>query len=126
MEWHTEHATTASGMTHTIPRDSFYADLFSDLRRQDWPYGRTGRSGPRRRRRQVHPDAGKVAATVLERPESHTDRTHMLTGPEAVSVAASGTRRTATLGRSFHSQNRRSKRHTRCGAPDTAAAWSTA
>jgi NAD(P)H dehydrogenase (quinone) len=27
MEWHTEHATTASGMTHTIPRDSFYADL---------------------------------------------------------------------------------------------------
>ncbi|MFD1722579.1 NAD(P)H-binding protein [Amnibacterium endophyticum] len=97
--WHTEQAVRDSGTAFTFLRDSFYADvlpLFADeagvIR---------GPAGAGAVALVARDDVADAAVEVLRDPAAHAGATYVLTGPEALTLAAATARMTAALGRPY-------------------------
>ncbi|WP_183101068.1 NmrA family NAD(P)-binding protein, partial [Nocardioides pelophilus] len=98
---HTEEAirdaAARTGMTFTLLRDNFYADVlpyFADVAGVI-----RGPAGDGRVAAVARADVADVAAAVLLAPEAHAGATYHLTGPEALTLAQVAARVGAALGR---------------------------
>ena len=85
-------------MTYTFLRDNFYQDLLPFFVGDDGIL--RGPAGQGRAAFVARADVARVAATVLQRPETHADRTYDLTGPEALTLDEVATLLTSGLRRS--------------------------
>ena len=83
--WATEEHLRASGLAHTILRDSLYADFLPLMVGEDGVI--RGPAGDGRAAVVAQDDIADVAVAVLLDPGRHDDRTFNLTGPEALSLA---------------------------------------
>ena len=81
----TEQLITASGMTWTFLRDSFYIDFMDALVGEDGVI--RGPAGDGRVAIVTRGDVAAVAAAVLQHPERHQNVSYNLTGPEALTMA---------------------------------------
>jgi uncharacterized protein YbjT (DUF2867 family) len=97
--WDAEQAIRGSGMAFTILRDNFYSDFFPMFAGEDGVI--RGPAGDGRAAAVARADVADVAVAVLRDPEAHEGATHVLTGPEAFSMAEAAERMTAALGRPF-------------------------
>ena len=101
--FHTEEAIKASGMTYTLLRDNFYADvlpLFADA------HGVVrGPAGDGRCAFVARTDVGEVAASVLREPAAHADATYTLTGPESLTFAEALAILSHVTGRPYRFEN---------------------
>ena len=80
----TEQLITASGMTWTFLRDSFYIDFMDALVGEDGVI--RGPAGDGRVAIVTRGDVAAVAAAVLQHPERHQNVSYNLTGPEALTM----------------------------------------
>ena len=83
--WATEEHLRASGLAHTILRDSLYADFLPLMVGEDGVI--RGPAGAGRAAVVAQDDIADVAVAVLLDPGRHDGRTYDLTGPEALSLA---------------------------------------
>lgn len=83
--WATEEHLRASGLAHTILRDSLYADFLPLMVGEDGVI--RGPAGDGRAAVVAQDDIADVAVAVLLDPGRHDGRTYDLTGPEALSLA---------------------------------------
>jgi NAD(P)H dehydrogenase (quinone) len=97
--WDAEQAIRSSGMAFTILRDNFYSDFFPMFAGDDGVI--RGPAGTGRVAAVARADVADVAVAVLRDPERHEGATHVLTGPEAFSMAEAAERMTAALGRPY-------------------------
>lgn len=82
--WFTEEHLRASGMEHTILRDSFYLDFIPTLAGEDGVI--RGPAGQGRLAAVAREDVARSAAVVLQDPAAHAGQTYELTGREALSI----------------------------------------
>lgn len=82
--WYTEEHLRASGMEHTVLRDSFYLDFLPMLAGEDGVI--RGPAGQGRLGAVARADVARVAAAVLQDPAAHAGQTYELTGREALSI----------------------------------------
>lgn len=82
--WYTEEHLRASGMEHTVLRDSFYLDFLPMLAGEDGVI--RGPAGQGRLGAVARADVARVAAAVLQDPAAHAGQTYDLTGREALSI----------------------------------------
>jgi len=94
----TEQLIRDSGMTYTFLRDNFYQDMLPFFVGDDGIL--RGPAGQGRAAFVARADVARVAATVLQQPETHSDRTYDLTGPEALTLDEVATLLTSGLRRS--------------------------
>lgn len=80
----TEQMITDAGLTATVLRDSFYAEVLPWFADDDGVI--RGPAGDGRVAAVSQHDVAAVAATVLADPEAHAGRTYDLTGPEALTL----------------------------------------
>jgi NAD(P)H dehydrogenase (quinone) len=92
-----ETAIRESGMTFTLLRDNFYADLLPYF--ADAAGVMRGPAGDGRVAAVARRDVADVAAAVLRDPQAHADATYQLTGPEALTLDEVAARAGAVLGR---------------------------
>jgi NAD(P)H dehydrogenase (quinone) len=99
-----EEAIKASGMTYTLLRDNFYADLLPFFADEQGVI--RGPAGDGRVAAVARADVADVAAVVLRNPGPYAGATYELTGPEALTLAEVAARAGAVLGRalSFHDE----------------------
>jgi uncharacterized protein YbjT (DUF2867 family) len=97
--WDAEQAIRSSGMAFTILRDNFYSDFFPMFAGEDGVI--RGPAGTGRVAAVARADVADVAVAVLRHPGRHEGATHVLTGPEAFSMAEAAERMTAALGRPY-------------------------
>lgn len=90
-------AAARTGMTFTLLRDNFYADVLPYF--ADASGVIRGPAGDGRVAAVARADVAEVAAAVLLAPESHAGATYHLTGPEALTLAEVAARVGAALGR---------------------------
>jgi uncharacterized protein YbjT (DUF2867 family) len=83
--WATEEHLRASGLAHTILRDSLYADFLPLMVGEDGVI--RGPAGDGRAAVVAQDDIADVAVAVLLDAGGHDGRTYGLTGPEALSLA---------------------------------------
>ncbi|HEX5522189.1 MAG TPA: SDR family oxidoreductase [Pedococcus sp.] len=83
--WATEEHLRASGLAHTILRDSLYADFLPLMVGEDGVI--RGPAGDGRAAVVAQDDIADAAVAVLLDPRRHDGRTYDLTGPEALSLA---------------------------------------
>jgi len=81
----TETHLAASGVRWTALRDTLYLDFLEDLVGADGVI--RGPAGDGRCAVVARADVARVAATVLQQPDEHVDRTYDLTGPQSLSLA---------------------------------------
>lgn len=82
--WFTEEHLRASGMQHTILRDSFYLDFIPTLAGEDGVI--RGPAGQGRLAAVAREDVARSAAVVLQDPAAHAGQTYELTGREALTI----------------------------------------
>lgn len=82
--WYTEEHLRASGMEHTVLRDSFYLDFLPMLAGEDGVI--RGPAGQGRLGAVARADVARVASAVLQDPAAHAGQTYELTGREALSI----------------------------------------
>jgi len=82
--WATEEHLRASGLAHTVLRDSLYAD-FVPMMTVDGAI--RGPAGDGRVAAVAQDDIADVAVVVLSDPDPHAGATYDLTGPEALTLA---------------------------------------
>lgn len=80
----TEKAITASGLSWTFLRDSFYADFVPHMVGRDGVL--RGPGGQGRCAFVARSDVAAAAAAVLAYPKAHAGATYQLTGPESLSL----------------------------------------
>jgi len=99
-----EEAIKASGMSYTLLRDNFYADLLPFFADEQGVI--RGPAGDGRLAAVSRADVADVAAAVLRHPASHAGATYELTGPEALTMSEIAARAGAVLGRElrFHDE----------------------
>ncbi len=90
-------AAARTGMTYTLLRDNFYADVLSYF--ADASGVIRGPAGDGRVAAVARADVADVAAAVLHAPEDHIGAVYELTGPEALTMAEVAARAGALLGR---------------------------
>ncbi len=98
-----ETAIRESGMTFTILRDNFYADVLPHF--ADDAGVIRGPAGDGRVAAVARADVADVAALVLRAPDRHVDATYTLTGPEALTLTEVAARAGAVLGRDLRFEN---------------------
>lgn len=81
----TEQHLRDSGLTYTLLRDNFYLDMLPTMVGDDGII--RGPAGEGRAAFVARRDVAAVAAEVLRRPDAHRDRTYLLTGPQALTMA---------------------------------------
>lgn len=94
-----EQAIRDCGARFTFLRDNFYADLLPCFADDDGVVH--GPAGDGRVAAVARADVADVAAAVLRSPEAHEDRSYLLTGPEALTLAEVTARAGAVLGRAL-------------------------
>lgn len=82
--WFTEEHLRASGMAHTILRDSFYLDFIPMLAGEDGVI--RGPAGQGRVGAVAREDVARCAAVVLQDPAAHAGQVYELTGREAFTI----------------------------------------
>lgn len=95
----TEQMLRESGLSWTVLRDSFYADVLLDFAGEDRVIrgpGGTGRCAYVARR-----DVAEVAARILRDPVPYAGRVLELTGPDALSLAEAALHMTRALGEEY-------------------------
>ena len=99
-----EEAIKASGMSYTLLRDNFYADLLPYFADEQGVI--RGPAGDGRVAAVARADVADVATAVLRDPTTHAGATYELTGPEALTMAEIAARAGKVLGRrlSFHDE----------------------
>ena len=90
-------AAARTGLTFTLLRDNFYADVLPYF--ADASGVIRGPAGDGRVAAVARADVADVAAAVLRAPEAHVDATYELTGPEALTMAEVAARVGAVVGR---------------------------
>ncbi|RHW26599.1 SDR family NAD(P)-dependent oxidoreductase [Nocardioides immobilis] len=90
-------AAARSGMTYTLLRDNFYADVLPWF--ADASGVIRGPAGDGRVAAVARADVAGVAAAVLLAPEAHAGAIYELTGPEALTMAEVAARAGAAVGR---------------------------
>ena len=80
----TEEMIKSAGLIFTFLRDNLYADFVPFLAGEDGVI--KGPAGSGRAAMVAIDDIAEVAATVLQHPEDHRDRTYDLTGPESLTL----------------------------------------
>ncbi len=95
----TEAAIRDSGMTSTLLRDNFYADVLVHFAADDGVIA--GPAGDGRVALVTRQDCADALAAVLRDPASHRGATYTLTGPEAVTLTEATSRMSEALGRSY-------------------------
>lgn len=102
--WATEQALRASGLGHTILRDSLYLDVLPYFGGDDGVI--RGPAGEGRIGAVARADVARAAAAVLRNPSAHTSAVYELTGPEALTLAEVASAITAHTGRltRFHDE----------------------
>lgn len=93
----TEEHLRASGLAHTVLRDSLYADFLPGMVGPDGVL--RGPAGDGRVAAVTQDDVADVAVAVLLDPAAHAGATHDLTGPEALTLAEVAATITAVTGR---------------------------
>ncbi len=114
-------AAARTGMTFTLLRDNFYADVLPYF--ADGEGVIRGPAGDGRVAALARADVVDVAATVLQAPEEHVDATYELTGPEALTMAEVAARVGAVVGRDLRYQEEtidEAYASRRAGYPDAA------
>jgi uncharacterized protein YbjT (DUF2867 family) len=103
--WATEQRIRGTGRRFTILRDSFYLDFVPDLVGDDGVI--RGPAGDGRMAAVARADVAAVAATVLQDPAAHLQRTYDLTGPAAFSLSEAAHLLSRTSGRkvTFHDES---------------------
>jgi NAD(P)H dehydrogenase (quinone) len=116
----TERYIRESGMRYTFLRDNLYIDFLSDLVGEDGVI--RGPAGDGRAAVVARADVARVAAAVLQAPESHAGATSELTGPEALPMTEVAAILTDLSGRPVVFQNETIEEayasRARWGAPD--------
>jgi NAD(P)H dehydrogenase (quinone) len=95
--WATEEHVRARGLVHTFLRDSLYADFLPGLVGEDGVI--RGPAGDGRVAAVAQDDVADAAVAVLRDPAAHAERTHDLTGPQALTLAQVADTITAVTGR---------------------------
>ncbi len=90
-------AAARTGLTFTLLRDNFYADVLPYF--ADASGVIRGPAGDGRVAALARADVAGVAAAVLRAPEAHADAIYELTGPEALTMAEVAARAGAAVGR---------------------------
>lgn len=116
----TERMIADAGLTATVLRDSFYAEVFAFFADDDGII--RGPAGDGRVAAVSQHDVAAVAATVLADPAAHAGRTYDLTGPEALTLTDVAQRLGVVTGRAhtFLDETEDEARASRAplGAPD--------
>ncbi len=92
-----EQAIAETGMTATVLRDNFYAEMLPLFADDDGVI--RGPAGAGRVALVSRLDVADVAATVLRSPAEHRDAVYELTGPEALTLDEAARRAGAVVGR---------------------------
>jgi NAD(P)H dehydrogenase (quinone) len=90
-------AAARTGLTFTLLRDNFYADVLPYF--ADEAGVIRGPAGHGRVAALARADVAAVAAAVLRSPEAHANAIYELTGPEALTMAEAAARAGAAVGR---------------------------
>lgn len=90
-------AAAATGLTYTLLRDNFYADILPWF--ADASGAIRGPAGNGRVAAVARADVAEVAAAVLRTPEAHADLAYTLTGPEALTLHQVAARAAAVIGK---------------------------
>ncbi len=118
--WATEEHLRASGLSHTILRDSLYADFLDHLAGPDGVI--RGPAGDGRLSAVARGDVADVATAVLLAPSEHVGATYDLTGPEALTLTEIAATVSRVTGRTvtFHDETLDEAYASRAGygAPD--------
>ncbi|HEX5086874.1 MAG TPA: NAD(P)H-binding protein [Nocardioides sp.] len=97
--WDAEQAIRETGMTFTFLRDNFYSDLLPYFADREGVI--RGPAGDGRVAAVARADVADVAVAVLRAPADHANATHVLTGPEALTLTEVAARAGAVLGRAL-------------------------
>lgn len=114
-------AAARTGMTWTLLRDNFYADVLPWFADESGVI--RGPAGDGRVAAVARADVAGVAAAVLRAPEAHAGATYELTGPEALTMTEVAARLSVALGREIRFENETVEEayaSRRAGYPDAA------
>lgn len=114
-------AAARTGMTWTLLRDNFYADVLPWFADESGVI--RGPAGGGRVAAVARADVAGVAAAVLRAPEAHAGATYELTGPEALTMTEVAARLSVALGREIRFENETVEEayaSRRAGYPDAA------